>query len=108
MLNLFFEEESTSGSEDEEHASEHDDEDINSELPLVEDTEDDTEGIFSDDEFPDTASVRYQLRCLYSFKITDREDNFYQTIIYNRVYHFSKGFVISLHNRRSRSRKRSI
>ena len=74
MLNLFFEEETTSGSEDEEHASEHDDEDINGELPLVEDTEDDTEGLFSEDEFPDTASVRYQLRYLYSFKITNLEE----------------------------------
>ena len=74
MLNLFFEEETTSGSEDEEHSSEHDDEDINGELPLVEDTENDTEGIFSDDEFPDTASVRYQLRYLHLFKITNREE----------------------------------
>ena len=73
MLNFFLEEETTSGSEDEEHASEHDDGDINGELPLVEDTEDDTEGIFSDDEFPDTASVRYQLRYLYSLKMTNRE-----------------------------------
>ena len=40
----------------------------------MEDTEDDTEGIFSDDEFPDTASVRYQLRYLYSFKITFTDD----------------------------------
>ena len=72
MLNLFLEEDTTSGSEDEEHASEHDDEAINGEVPFVEDTEDETEGIFSDDEFPDTASVRYQLRYLYLFKITNR------------------------------------
>ena len=74
MLNLFLEEDTTSGSEDEEHASEHDDEDVTGELPLVEDTEDDAEGIFSDDEFPDTASVRYQLRYLHLFKITNREE----------------------------------
>ena len=72
MLNLFLEEDTTSGSEDEEPASEHDDEAINGEVPFVEDTEDETGGIFSDDEFPDTASVRYQLRYLYSFKITNR------------------------------------
>ena len=75
MLNLFSEEDTTSGSENEEHASEHDDEAINGEVPIAsgeEDTEDETEGIFSDDEFPDTASVRYQLRYLYSFEITNR------------------------------------
>ena len=87
MLNLFLEEDTTSGSEDEEHASEHGDEDINGELPLVEDTDDETEGIFSDDEFPDTASVRYQLRYLYSFKITNRY-NLYQIIICNGIYRF--------------------